>query len=256
MSNDTKGSHKPSRRKVKASSQSQDYEDRSNDSLDIIHGNLDDTLKPAVVLGSSERALQRLADVSRLLASSSIHQDLNDVEAIHGKAIENDKEIRKLKEVVKALTDIRDGQMEILRQENAELKSGEAACKQEKEKCRTIQAELKAQQEVSDSKQKEEYEKRLQKEKNKIQKYIDVKKAELEAGNRSKLQEFEKQIQELSTANKALEKDELAIKDKLKTTENRNARVEKSLEDENRSLSTELEQAKSEFPVERQPVQE
>ena len=238
----------PKRREMK------DQEFRSLNGLDASHGDTEEPGNPATTLASCNGALQRLADIARYF-ESSFNQDIHEVEGDYGTEMDRENEIQRLKGEVKILTHAKDERLENLRHEIRELKAGQEACNQERERCRTMQAELEEQHTQAEAKREKECQRKLQDEKAKLLKSTKAKKAEIEAGSRETIREMETQIANLSTKNENLKQSQSVAEEKLKDKKIKHARVEKSLEEENEKLRVELKQVKSEFPIEGQPVQ-
>lgn len=118
-----------------------------------------------------------------------------------------------------------------------------------------MQSELEARQAEAEADRQEEFERRLRDGNAKLQKHMNVKKAEIETRSKEKVRELEGQKEQLSAINKKLKQRLSAAEEKLGTNKIRHTRVEKSLEEENKKLTVELKQVKSEFPVEGQPVE-
>ncbi len=243
-----------SKRREITSDQMKDQEFRSPNGLDASHGDTDEPGNPATTIASCNGALQRLAGIARYF-ESSFNQDINEVEGDYGTEMDRENEIQRLRGEVKTLTHAEDERLENLRHEIRELEAGQEACNQERERCRTMQAELEEQHTQAETKREKEYQRKFQDEKAKLQKSTKVKKAEIEAGSRETIQELENQIANLSAINENLKQSLSAAEEKLKDKKIKHARVEKSLEEENEKLRVELKQVKSEFPIEGQPVQ-
>ncbi|CAO1596637.1 hypothetical protein XANCAGTX0491_000471 [Xanthoria calcicola] len=177
------------------------------------------------------------------------------VERVYGTEVDREAEIQRLNEAMEALSNLKSEQMENLRRENEELLNGQEACALERNKYRTMQEELEAQYAEAEADREEEYKRKLQEEKDKTQKRIKTSKAEIKAESRERVQELEDQNAELSAMNEQLKQRLWGIEKKLEAKKTRHARVEKSLEEDNKKLTAELKQLNSEFPVEGQPVE-
>ena len=242
-----------SKRREIISDQAKDQEFRSPNGLDASHGDTEEPGNPAATLASCNGALQRLAGIARYF-ESSFNGDINMVERDYGAEMDRENEIQRLREDVKTLTHAKDERLENLRHEIRELKAGQEACNQERERCRTMQAELEDHHTQAEAEREKEYQRKLQDEKAKLQKSMKAKKAEIEAGSRETIRELESRIANLSTTSEKLKQSLSAAEEKLKDKKIKHARVEKSLQEENDNLRVELKQVKSEFPVEGQPV--
>jgi len=242
------------KRKDITSNEAKDQELRSPNSLDPSHSNTEGPRNPAAVLASSNGALQRLADIAQYFESSFTY-DINVVEGAYGTEMDRENEIQRLNETVETLTYVKSEEMDNLRRENEELKAGQEACERERETCQTMGAELEARHAKAEAGREEEYKRKLQDEKAKFQKSMRAKKAEIEAESKEKVEELEKQNKKLSTTNEELKQRLSKAENRLETKKIRHARVEKSLEEDNKKLTAELKQVKSEFPVEGQPVE-
>lgn len=235
--------------------ETKDHELRSTNSLDPSHGSIEGPPHPAAaVLASSSGALQRLADIAQYL-ESSFNYDINMVEDSYGAEMGRENEIRRLNQALKTLTYVKNEEMDNFRRENEVLKAGYEACERERETCQTIQAELRARHSKAEADREEVYKQKLQDEKAKRQKYVKTKTAEIEAGSKEKVDDLEKRNEQLSATNEELEQRLSDSKKKLETKKTRHARMEKILEEDNKKLTAELKQIKSEFPVEWQPVE-
>lgn len=243
-----------SKRRDVTSDQKKDQELRSLNSLDFSHGNTEGPETPAVVLASSNGALQRLADIAQYFESSFTH-DINVVEGAYGTGIDRENEIQRLSQTLETLTYVKSEEMENLRHENKKLKAGQEACDLERKRCQKMQSELEARQAEAEADRQEEFERRLRDGNAKLQKQMNVMKAEIETRSKEKVRELEGQKEQLSAINEKLKQRLSAAEEKLGTKKIRHARVEKSLEEENKKLTVELKQVKSEFPVEGQPVE-
>lgn len=255
MPRDTRDSRSAStKRRSKASDQLDNQPSESTDSLVSGRGNPNGVQHPAIVLASSQDALKRLAGIAQYLESTLL-SDIKTIEGNCGIEIDKEKEIEKLNNAVETLMYKKKKEVESLEQENRELKDGEEACRQERERCLNMQAELKASSAEAEARVKEEYETKLQEEKSKAQKQIKTKKAELEIENRQKMQDAENQSKELSARNDALMENLSAAEEKLKAKKTKHARELKSIELELAEKTSDLEQVKREFPVEGQSVE-
>ena len=208
---------------------------------------------PASVLASSRGTLERLAHLARYL--ESFIPDISAIETEFGEELDKEKDIQRLERTVEALTSSRCEELERLKRENVLLKAEQEACKQEKKKCQTIEAELRSQSEETDARRKKEYEKKLQEDKVKSQKQIDARRAELEAEIKAKVRDAENESKKLSAENDHLKTSLSEVSEELKTENRKNTLAFKGLEDERASLQRELEQVKLEFPVEGKPVE-
>ena len=236
------------------SGEAKDQELRSPNSLDHSHSNTEGPRNPAAVLASSNGALQRLADIVQYFESSFIW-DINVVEGAYGTEIDRENKIQRLNETLETLTHVKSEEMDNLRRENEELRAGQEACERERKICQTMEAELEARHAEAEAGREEEYKRKLQDEKARFQKSMRAKKAEIEAESKQKVEQLEKQNKNLSATNEELEQRLSKAENKLETKKIRHARIEKSLEEENKRLTAELKQVKSEFPVEGQPVE-
>ncbi len=241
-----------------------DQNSRSPNGLDSGLGDVGEPQSPAAALASSTRALQRLVNIARYF--ESLTSDMDDVESVHGLGIAQEKKIRSLKETLETMAHNKSDKLE-------KLEAGEEVCLQKIQKCETMQAELTEQHKKEEAMREEEYKWKLQDEKNKLQderdklhKSVRARKAEIEAGSRERVQGLENQVKKLSAIKVELEQqasateEELkqqlsAAEEKLKTKKTKHARMEKSLDDENKHLKEKLAQMKSEFPTEGKPVE-
>jgi len=251
----------PSKRREAASDQNTDKESRSNNSRDYSYVNDDELPNPIAILATTSGALQRLANIAQYFESSFNH-DVNAVEGAYREEMDREHEIRRLTESLETLTYVKSEEMENLRYENEKLRAEQEDCREERKRYHTMQAELEVQNAAAEIGREELYKRRLQEEKEKSQKQMKVKRAEIEAGNKKKVQELDKQNQELekqkeelAATNEDLKMLLSAAKGKLETKKTRHARERKTLEEENVKMYLELKQVKSEFPVEVQPVQ-
>ena len=204
---------------------------------------------PARVLASHRATLERLASVAKHL--ESFVPEISIIETEFEEEIDREKEIQRLSHTVETLMSSKSEELERLRKENASLKADQEACVQEKEKCQTIQAELRSRSDETDARRKQEYETKLQK----SQKQIDVKKAELEAELKGKARDAEKESKKLSDQNDDLKESLKEVKAEMKAELRKDSLALQQLDDKNASLAKELEQVKNEFPVEGKPVE-
>lgn len=231
-----------------------DQEPGSPNSNDLSRRNTEESQKSIAVLASSGGALQRLADIAQYFESSFTH-DMEVVEDAYGPEIEKENELRKLSDTVASLTSFKSEEMQTLQHKNKELLAEREACRQEKENCQEIQKNLEAQNAIAEASRQEESNQRLQEEKTKLHKQFKKMKAELEEGINKKLQEVKDKHAKLSAINVDLKQCCLEAEEKLERKKTRHARVEKGLEDENKTLTEELGQLHAQFPVERQPME-
>ena len=208
---------------------------------------------PASILASSRSSLERLAHLAKYLESSFL-PDISSIEEECGTELDREKEIERLSHTVETLTSSKGKELEDLRKENTSLKNGQQDCLQEKERCQTLQAELRLRSEENDARREQEHKKRLQEDKAKSQKHLDTRKVELEAEIMAKVRNAENQSKNLSLENDDLKKSLLEVREELKTEKKRDTLAFKGLEKEYASLAKELEQVKFEFPVEGKPV--
>ena len=103
-----------SKRRDVTSDHKKDQELGSLNSLDFSHGNTEGPETPAVVLASSNGALQRLADITQYFESSFTH-DINVVEGAYGTGIDRENEIQRLSQTLETLTYVKSEEMENLR---------------------------------------------------------------------------------------------------------------------------------------------
>ena len=244
----------PSKRREAASDQNTDKESRSNNSRDYSYVNDDELPNPTAIIATTSGALQRLANIAQYFESSFNH-DVNVVEVAYREEMDREHEIRRLTESLETLTYVKSEEMENLRYENEKLRAEQEDCREERKRYLTMQAELEVQNAAAEIGREELYKRKLQEEKEKSQKQMKVKRAEIEAGNKKKVQELEEHKEELAATNEDLKMLLSAAKGKLETKKTRHARERKTLEGENEKMYLELKQVKSEFPVEVQPVQ-
>ena len=230
-----------------------DQEPGSPNSNDLSRRNTEESQKSIAVLASSSEALQRLANIAQYFVS--LTHDMQVVEDDYGAEIEKENELRRLSDTVASLTLVKSEEMQILQQENKELLAEREACRQEKENCQEIQKSLEAQNAIAEASRQEESNQRLQEEKTKLQKQFKKMKAELEEGINKKLQELKDKTAKLSATTVDLKQRCLEAEEKLERKKTRHARVEKGLEDENKTLTEELRQLQAQFPVDRQPME-
>lgn len=242
------------KRRDVTSDEAKDQGVRSPNGLDMGHSNTEGPRNPVAVLASSNGALQRLADIAQYF-ESSFSYDINMVEGAYGTEMDRENKIQRLNETVETLMHVKSERMDNLHRENEELKAGQEACEREREICQTMEAELEARHAKAEADREKESERKLQDERAKIQKSMRVKKAEIEAESKEKVEELEKQNKKLSATNEELKQRLSKAENKLETKKIRHARVEKSLEEDNKKLTAELKQVNSEFPVQGQPAE-
>ena len=233
--------------KRSTSDETREQEFRPVNGTDVSRSDSEEPQNPAAILASCNGPLQRLANIARYL-ESSFSQDITMVEAVFGTAMDRENEIQRLTGVVETLTYAKDERLEDLQQEIQELKASEEDCNRERERYQATRTELEQQHSRAEAERDREY-------KQKVQKLVKAKIAEIEVGNKEKIQELEKKVASLSATNKIVEQSLSEAEEKLKIKKKKHERVEKSLEEENERLKAELRQWKSEFLVEGQSVQ-
>ena len=229
--------------KRSTSDQTREQESRPVNGLDVSHSGSEESQNPAAILASCNGPLQRLANIARYF-ELSFSQDITIVEGDYGPEMDRENEIQKLRGVVKTLIHAKDERLEEVQHELKELKAGEEDCNRKRETYQMRRTELEEQHTRNEAEKEKEY-------RQKLQKSVRV----IEAESKEKTQELGNKIASLSTANKNLEQSLSAAEEKLKNKKKKHARVVESLENENGHLKGELEQVKSEFPVEGQSVQ-
>ena len=255
QTNGTRGGASATQRGTTSDRKRRDLEATSIDSLDFnSHGNSDAFQNSVTVLASSNGALQRLAGIAQYFETSFTH-DISIVEGTHGADIDRENEIHRLNEALQILTHIKSEETENLLRENDRLKAGQEACEREREKCQTMQAELEARHVEAEADREKEYEHKLQEEKSKAQKQMKARRAEMEAGNKQRVQSLESENEKLSMTNEDLKQRLIEAQEKLQKKKIRYDRERKTLEQDNAELTQDLEQMKSEFPIESHPVE-
>ena len=243
-----------SKRSDMTSDEAKDGDNRSPQSLDLIHSNVEGFRNPTAALASSSDALQRLADIAHFFRSSFTH-DVNMVEGEFRIEMDRENKIQGLHETVDILTHVENKRMANLRQEVEELKASQEDCERERESCQKMEAELEARHANKEAEREAEYNQKCLDEELKFEESLKVKNAELEAESKQKVEELERQTAKLSVSNEHLKQQLVKAQKKLETKKMRHARVRGSLEEENKKLATELKQVKADFPVEKQPVE-
>ncbi len=227
---------------------------RSSNSLDSSHGLTEESQSPTARLAATTRSLQRLADVARFL-ESSFGYDIDTVEGACEIEMEQEKEIRRLTTSLQALTYVKSEELENLRQENTRLRADQDDCTKERDRYKTMQAELEARQAAAEARRNEEHKRSVQEEKAKLQKYVKAEIAGIEDESERKVRELHKQMEKLSATNEQLTTQVATINEKLETKKARHARDRTTLEHGNAKLTLELKKLKSELPVEMESVQ-
>jgi len=243
------------KRKNKAPDREKDYEARSIVGVDDSPSSTASRPRSVDALASSSRALQRLADIAYYI-DYSLTSDIQDVEGTHGGDIDSAKEIRRLREVVETLTYTKSEETENLKRENDKLRSREEDCENERLACSKMQTNLESHCAKVEADLKEDHKKKLQEQRTKAQKQIEARKAEIETEYKQRLQGMDNQIEDLSAMNDDLKQQLSAAEEKLKKKKSQHARLEEILEEDNQKLRSELEQVKSEFPVDAEPIHE
>lgn len=242
------------RRDTTSTDGNKDQEFRSPDSLDLSHRNTEEPQHPAAVLGSSKEALRRLAAIANLFQSSFI-DDIKVIEGTYRTELVRENEIQRLNETVETILRVKSEEVENLRRENEELQAGQADCERERQTCRTMRVELETQHAAAEVDRNKDFTRKIEDERAKSQKSLRAKKAEMEAGTKAKFRELGDQNEKLLATNEGISQRLVEAERKLEIKKIRHARTEKSLEEDNEKLSVELEQIKSEFPVEGQPAE-
>ena len=233
--------------KRSTSDQTREQESRPVNDLDVSHSGSEESQNPAATLASCNGPLQRLANIAQYI-ELSFSQDIAIVERGYGPEMDRENEIQRLKGVVKTLIHAKDERLEKVQHELEELKAGEEDCNRKRETYQMRRTELEEQHTRKEAEREKEY-------KQKLQKSVRVKIAEMEAESKEKTQELQNQVTSLSATTKELKQSLLATEEKLNHKKKTHARVVESLENENQHLKVELQQVKSEFPVEGQSVQ-
>ena len=233
--------------KRSTSDQTREQESESVNGLDASHSGSEESQNPAAILASCNGPLQRLANIARYF-ELSFSQDITIVEGDYGPEMDRENEIQRLTGVVETLTHAKDERLEQVQRELKELKAGEEDCNRKRETYQMRRTELEEQHTRKEAEREKEY-------KHKLQKSVKVKIAEIEAESKEKTQELQNQVTSLSATTKELKKSLLATEDKLDHKKKKHAREVASLENENEQLKVELQQVKSEFPVDGQSVQ-
>lgn len=242
------------RRRDVTSDEKKVQEPRSSNDLALSHSNTEGLQNSVAILASSNGAIQRLAAFTQYF-QSSFTSDIDMLERVYGTEVDREAQIQRLSEAVETMSYVKSEQMENLRHENEELLSGQEACDRERNRYKTMQVELEAKYAKAEADREEDYQQKLQEEKDKNQKRIKTIKAENEAESKERVRELEDQNADLSSMNEQLKQRLSETEKRLKEKKTRHARVEKSLEEDNKKLTTQLMQVKSEFPVEGQPVE-
>ena len=231
------------------SEQSNGQANRSLHNLDSGHGSVEEPHKSAATLAASNGALQRLAKFAQYF-ESTFTPDLDTVEGAYERGIARENEIQRLYKTVETLTYTSNEEMENLREENYELKAAQDACEKERERCRTMESDLEARHAKAETARKEEFDRMVQNERTKAQKQLKVKKAEIEAESKQRVQELEDRNRKLSTANEELNNHLSERQAQWEKKKSRHRKQRELLEQENEKLTLQLEQTKSEFTVE------
>ena len=252
MQKDMESSRGPSSKRRNKIQDQQSLESRSFDRSDSNRGYQNGDQHPASVLASLRGPLERLANIAKCV--ENFLPEMAAIEADYGGEIDRETEIEKLNHTVEKLTLSKGEELKSLERENASLKAGQEACRQEKEKFQTAQDELRSRSDKNDARREQEHKKRLEEDKIKTQKHIETKTAELEAEIKAKVRDAQNESKKLRIENEDLKKSLSEVSEELKTENRKDALAFKGLEKECASLAKELEQVKSEFPVEGKPV--
>jgi len=248
----------------KASEQHRDQDPHLANGVGNSADNADGGQDPAVVLASSRQVFQRLANLA--LYVESCYLDVDAVEEQYGTEIEKEVIIKRLKDVIEEITHSKSQELEKMKQENVKLKAGEDDCQKQAVRCRTMQAELQVQNDQAEQERESRYERKLQDERTRAEKQMKAEKSKMEAAIKEKVQKLEQESKKMLDHNDKLKKDLTAGQQKLEEKDISHTREVKGLEvehveknnglkDENARLTEELDKAKSEIPVEMQPVQ-
>ena len=239
----------------KRSDQKKNLESSSFDSQDPSRRNIEEPRHSIDVLACSSEALQRLANLTHYFRSPSFEHDMQMVEDEYGAEIAQENTIRKLNETVASLAHVKSEETEKLRQDNKRLMDEREDCQQEKMKSLEIQKKLEDQYALAEASRKKENEQKLQEDKVKADKEVKNKKTKIEEEYKKKGRELDERLSKLLAENLNLKQRCKEAQDKLETKKARHARVERSLEDENKKLTEELKQLQAQFPVEEQVIE-
>ena len=244
----------PRRNRDAPSDENNDQESRSPNSADISHSSTEESRNSAAALASCNKAVQSLAGITSYFSSYFLN-DIKTIERTFEPEIEMMAEIQRLNETIEKLTYVKNAELENFRRENEGLRAGQEACEQERKRCQVLQAELETRQIEAEARFKDKYEAKLKDERIKAQKRLEARMAEVETGSRKKIQDLEDLTMNKVAENERL-KDRLSeANDKLEAKKLKYARLQKSLEDENRILSQDMRQLKSEFHVDGHDIQ-
>lgn len=191
------------KRKERQSNYIDDQEETAIENIDPKNEHTREQHDAAVALASSHGALRRLADIAHYMNPSFVY-DISIVEADYGGEIEREKEIRRLKEALSALTHSKCEETEQLRRENKKIKDEQEACDQQRTIYQTKREDLEAEHREAEARREEEYRKMTRDDKARTQKYITAKEAEIEQEWARKFAEMEKRLGGLSTTNQDL----------------------------------------------------
>ena len=230
-------------------------EHSSFDSQGSSRRNTEEPQSPIDVLAYSSEALQRLAEFAGYFGSPSFKRDMQMVEDDYGAEITKESKIKKLEETVASLVHVKSEETEKLRRENKQLMDEQEDCQQEKKKALEIQKKVEDQHTLAEASRQKESEQKLQDERAKAAKAAKTKRAELEDEYKKKGRELDEKLSKLLAANVDLKQRCKEADEKLEMKKTRHARIEKSLEDDNKKLTEELKQLQAQFPVEEQGIE-
>ena len=235
--------------------QKKNLETSSSDSQGSRRRNIEEPQSSIDELVHSSAALQRLADIAHFFKANSNTHAMQVVEDNYGAEIAKENTIRMLNETVESLVHVKSEETEKLRRDNKQLMDEREDCQQEKKKALEIQKKVEDQHALAEVSRQKESEQKLQDERAKVSKAFKTKKAEIEDEYKKKSRELDERLGKLSAANVKLEQRCTEAKEKLETKKMRHARVEKSLEDDNKKLTEELKQWHAQFPLEGRPIE-
>ena len=209
--------------------------------------------EPDVVLGHSSTSLQRLASVARFFESYT--RDIQVVEHAYEVEMERENKIRTLHETVQTLTHSKSEEVEKLRQENQKLLAEQAACQKVEKESREIIEKLEIQSAKADAERQEKSKQKLQEKMVELDKAFKIEKAKIEKEAKQKAEESKKTKAKLSEKNVELENRCSEAEKKLEMKKKGHKLALRGLENMNEKLTQDLEDIKSDFPIEGKSIE-
>ncbi|KAI9891140.1 MAG: hypothetical protein M1814_002983 [Vezdaea aestivalis] len=194
--------------------------------------------------------IKRLASILMLLSKTTLSDDVDEIERGYTKQLGLERQNERLRNQIEAFRDIKNQEMERLRQENEQLKAGKDDCDAERRELEALQqqyreAEVKRSQTIAHNQKDEEL---------RSEKKVKLIKAELESKSKKEIQRLQDEKKNLSAlAEKLREEMEIEKVKKEKETRRNNILLDDS-EKRMNDYKKQLEKMNSEFGIRRNPL--